>query len=306
MYIAPIQGHTDSAWRHFHQEIYGGSNFYFTPFIRCEHGEIRRHDLKDYISDINTNQNLEPQVIFRDMEELEILINSLADAGAQKINLNMGCPFPLQTGKGRGAGFISNLNEAKLLPDLLGKYSSDISFSAKMRLGFKHIDEWKSIMPVLNDIDLRFIALHPRVAKQQYSGELEIDAFTRFMNDSRHPVIFNGEIHTPDDIRNIKNRFPEIADVMCGRGILGRPSLAAEYEENSDWATEKRIETMLKFHRRLLNYYEETLCGEQQVLSKIKPFWEYAEEEIGRAAWKAVRKAGNMARYHSAVAKIGK
>ncbi len=41
-----------------------------------------------------------PQVIFRDMEELDLLLTALEDEGATRINLNMGCPFPLQTGKG--------------------------------------------------------------------------------------------------------------------------------------------------------------------------------------------------------------
>jgi hypothetical protein len=61
---------------------------------------------------------------------------------------------------------------------------------------------------------------------------------------------------------------------------------------------------MMEFHRALLGHYEETLCGDAQVLAKIKPFWEYAEDEIGRKAWKAIRKASNMARYHSAVAMV--
>ncbi len=61
---------------------------------------------------------------------------------------------------------------------------------------------------------------------------------------------------------------------------------------------------MLGFHRELLDHYTSILCGDSQIISKIKPFWEYAEAEIGRKAWKAIRKAGNMAKYHSAVAMI--
>ncbi|MDE7179812.1 MAG: tRNA-dihydrouridine synthase family protein, partial [Muribaculaceae bacterium] len=72
-----------------------------------------------------------------------------------------------------------------------------------------------------------------------------------------------------------------------------------------EWTRDKRLEKMLDFHRVLLRHYTETLCGESQVVSKIKPFWEYAEEEIGRKAWKAIKKASNIAKYHSAVAMIG-
>lgn len=61
---------------------------------------------------------------------------------------------------------------------------------------------------------------------------------------------------------------------------------------------------MLGFHRRLLEHYSSSLCGESQIISKIKPFWEYAEDEIGRKAWKAIKKATNIAKYHSAVAMV--
>ena len=117
-------------------------------------------------------------------------------------------------------------------------------------------------------------------------------------------IVFNGEVKTSKDIAEVALRFPGISGVMTARGILSRPSLIAEYEEGQDWDREKRIDKMLEFHGKLLHHYESTLCGDSQILSKIKPFWEYAEEEIGRKAWKMIKKASNMAKYHSAVAMI--
>lgn len=303
IYIAPVQGHTDAAWRHFHQETYGGDNSYFTPFIRCDHGELRKQDLKDFTSPLNDNIDLEPQVIFRDMDELDILLSRLAAEGAEKVNLNMGCPFPLQTGKGRGAGFLRNIEESKKMPVILNKYPA-LSYSVKMRLGYEDPTEWKNIMPILNTLDLRHIAVHPRVARQQYSGGLYFDQFEAILSESQNPVIFNGEIHTPDDIENITQKYPSIAGVMTARGILGRPSLAQEYESGQELNRIERISKMLEFHRILFDHYSSILCGDSQIISKIKPFWEYAEDEIGRKAWKAIKKAGNIAKYHSAVAMI--
>lgn len=310
IYIAPVQGHTDAAWRHFHNEVYGGNHLYFTPFMRCEHGDLRNKDLKDFLSNLNSDIRLEPQVIFRDMNELEVLLVKLVENGATSINLNIGCPFPLQTGKGRGAGFIGNIEEAAKLPALLSRFP-DIRFSIKMRLGFEKPDEWKGIIDILNSLELSNLYVHPRVARQQYGGELHLDQFKEILELSRNPIVFNGDIKTPEDINYIKKLFPAISGVMTGRGILGRPSLALEYDNMKDETSPRdfdrdvRLERMLDFHRKLFNYYSENLCGESQILSKIKPFWEYAEEEIGRKAWKAIKKASNMAKYHSAVALIG-
>ena len=302
--IAPVQGHTDAAWRCFHKKIYGGNHIYYTPFIRLEKGEFRKHDLKDYCSDLNDGIELVPQVIFKDTLELETLIAGLINVGAKKIDMNIGCPFPLQTAKGRGAGFIRNNDEFSKIPPLLEKYS-DITFSVKMRLGYEDPKEWRAVMPILNCMRLHHITIHPRVAKQQYKGELNFDEFNSFLSESENPVIFNGDIKYPEDIERVKNSYPNIAGVMTARGILGRPSLLAEHESGSDWSMERRISTMIQFHKELLNHYESTLCGDTQILSKIKPFWEYAEDEIGRKSWKLIKKASNMAKYHSAVATVG-
>lgn len=301
--IAPVQGHTDSAWRHFHKEVYGGNHTYYTPFIRLEKGEFRKHDLKDYTSDLNDNHDVTAQMIFRNLEELRPLVEGLVNIGANKIDLNSGCPFPLQTAKGRGAGFIANKEEYSKIPELIRQYP-DVDFSLKMRLGFSDPDEWQGVMDTINEMPLTHVTLHPRVAKQQYGGELYLDRFEEFLDACNHPVIFNGEIKTPVDIAEIKEKYPKIAGIMTARGILGRPSLLAEFESGSEWSKDERIEKMLKFHRQLLSHFEATLCGDSQILSKIKPFWEYAEEEIGRKAWKAIKKASNIAKYHSAVAMI--
>jgi len=304
LYIAPVQGHTDAAWRHFHHKVYGGDLRYFTPFMRADHGEMRRQDLRDYTSALNDGLTLEPQVIFRNMEELEILLYGLREAGATEVNLNMGCPFPLQTGKGRGAGFLRNTEEIARLAETLARYP-ELSYSVKMRLGYENPDEWRNVMPVLNALKLRHVDVHPRVAKQQYGGELNLGQFEEILATSDNPVVFNGGLRTPADMRHIAGKYDGISGMMMARGVLGRPSLAIEYEQGEEWSPAERIEKMLQFHRLLLDHYTSTLCGESQILSKIKPFWEYSEEEIGRKAWKAIRKAGNVAKYHSAIALIG-
>lgn len=302
IYIAPVQGHTNAAWRHFHHKIYGGNHKYFTPFMRCEHGEVRLKDLRDFNNILNEGINLEPQVIFRSMEELDTLLQTLVGTGATKVNLNMGCPFPMQTAKGRGAAFIGNVSEAAKLPGLLAKYP-DVRFSVKMRLGMDDPDEWRGIIGILNSIDLDNIYVHPRVARQKYGGELYLDRFSEILGNSVNPVVYNGEITGPEDIGKIEETFPAINGVMTARGILGRPSLAIEYQEG-EWPREKRIDKMLEFHDQLLSHYKQHLCGDSQILSKIKPFWEYSEAEIGRKVWKSIRKAVTLNKYQTALTQL--
>lgn len=302
-HFAPVQGHTDAAYRHFHNATYGTALRHYTPFIRLENGSLRPRDVKDLLSDLNEGIDLTPQIIFRDAEELNTLIAKLTELGAQRIDLNMGCPFPLQTGHGRGAATVANSALADAVVEAVNA-NPDIDFTVKMRLGMEKPDEWKPLLKRLNTISLDHITLHPRVARQQYGGEVDLGQFGEFLSASTNPVVYNGDIRTPADIDRIKGMYPGIAGIMIGRGLLGRPSLVTEYLQGAEWEQPRRLETMLAFHRNLMRHYASVLCGDSQVLSKIQPFWEYAEGETGRQAWKALRKAKNMPKYHSALSTL--
>lgn len=47
IHFAPLQGYTDAAYRQAHACIFGGIDTYYSPFVRMEHGEIHRKDIRD-------------------------------------------------------------------------------------------------------------------------------------------------------------------------------------------------------------------------------------------------------------------
>ncbi|MDE5797007.1 MAG: tRNA-dihydrouridine synthase family protein, partial [Muribaculaceae bacterium] len=244
MHFAPVQGHTDAPYRHFHAQVYGGNLTYYTPFIRLEHGQLRRRDINDFTSELNNELTLVPQIIFRDEDELFTLAHLLYESGARRIDLNMGCPFPLQTGHGRGAATVANDKLGTAMTRLTHDMH-DISFSLKMRLGFSDPDEWHILLPHLNKARLLHVTVHPRIAKQQYSGQLYLDRFQKLLDNCSHPVIYNGDLQTPEDIARIYSQFPKVADIMIGRGLLGRPSLGAEMSEGREWTSDERRQKLL-------------------------------------------------------------
>lgn len=306
LHAAPLQGHTDAAWRRLHSEIYGDGRgaaavTYYTPFVRLEKNDPRRHDMRDFTSPLNEGVDLIPQIIFGTAEEFRRLVDSLVAVGAGRINLNCGCPFPLQTARGRGAASLA------LLPDIasvMAEYPS-VDFSLKMRPGMTRPDEWRAVVDTINVMPLTAVTMHPRTAKQQYRGELHREEFAAFLSECRHPVIFNGDLLVPADIDAVTESYPGLAGIMAGRGLVGRPSLFAEYAGGGEWDRARRLDAMLRLHDRLYAHYCRTLCGDSQILSKIKPFWEYSEAEIGRKAWKALHKAMTPAKYRAALSMIG-
>lgn len=263
IFSAPIQGLTETAWRHFHHMIYGdGVTAYHTPFLRVERGEIRRRDLRDLASDINAGLRLVPQIIFRDMREFRMLCDAVSAAGYRQIDINMGCPFPPQVHHGRGAGMIANVS---LLTELAGEMScryGDMEFFVKMRLGVKDPAEWRESIDALNALPLTHVTVHPRTASQQYSGELHLGEFAHLLRQSAHSVIFNGDITEPRHIDETLERFPGIAGLMIGRGMFSRPSIVAEWRSGEEWDVDRRLNAVKRLHALVYDYYRDTLSGD--------------------------------------------
>lgn len=309
IFAAPLQGYTEAPFRHFHTGVYGtcggAADVYYTPFVRVEHGEPRSRDLRDTRSPLNANHTVVPQIIARDAAEFSMLTDLLIADGHPTIDLNMGCSFPPQVRKGRGAGLIPRHDELLTIAYMMhDKAERGTQFTIKMRLGIDSPDEWMDSIDVINSMPLTHVTVHPRVARQQYGGSLYLNEFSSLLDRLRHPVVFNGDLRTPADIEAVSQRFPTIKAVMTGRGLLARPSLIAEWREGRTWDRDKRIRHLLALHDGIRQHYESTLCGETQILSKLKPFWDYLEEEIGHKTAKAIRKAPTLPRYTEVIAFI--
>ncbi len=294
--VAPLQGLTEAVWRSVHFAMFGsqqGSVEYFTPFIRVEKGEVRSRDLRDFTSDLNDGIDLTPQIIFRDVEEWKLLVDTLAEAGARRIDMNMGCPFPPQVKKGRGAGMIVRPNMIEEIAKAMDEYGDLIEFSVKMRLGVKDSLDAMELVDILNSMPLRHIAVHPRTVSQQYKGDLRLDALAELSLKLRHPVIFNGEVSTPSQIVELAYAS-KYNGVMVGRGLLTRPSLFAEYRLGRELSQKEREENFLKLIKSIESALANRLCGAAQLRDKMKPYWEYAPDTLDKKIIKLGKKNGTI------------
>lgn len=296
---APLQGYTEAPFRHFHSEIYGGAGAltYFSPFVRIEKGEPRPRDMRDVTSPLNANHRLIPQIIFRDATEFRLLVSTLRESGHNRVDLNLGCPFVPQVRKGRGAGMLQAPNRLREIADIMAADYPDIGFSVKMRLGVSDPAEWRLLMPLINTMPLTHLTAHPRTAAEQYSGPLHPDEFASIADSCVHPLIFNGDITTPEMIDELRRRFPALAGVMIGRGLLSHPSIFAEWTSGHEWHPDERREAILRLHAAILGLYTRTLSGDTQILAKIKPLWDYFGTDFGRKTVKKLLKSPTLPAY---------
>ena len=300
IYSAPLQGFTEAVWRNVHSSLFGGVDGYYTPFLRYEHGEIRNKDIRDVERKNNTAQNLVPQLIAATPEEMHPLLELIAKEGYTRVDINMGCSFPLQMRKRHGAGLLPYPD---LVADLMTEVAQhpEFSFSVKMRLGCNSKDEWKELISILNDAPLRHITMHPRLGIEQYKKPVDVDAFARFYAACKHPVIYNGDLNTLADIQRIEQQFPNLKGIMLGRGLLANPALGLEYRAGHELTNREKATLLSTMHQQMYDIMVLRLQGNTQFLSKMKPYWEYLLPDMLKRDKKAILKATTIEKYMSAV-----
>lgn len=307
LHFAPLQGFTEAPYRRVHQEVCGGIDAYYTPFIRIEHGQIRKKDLREALPEQNDGVHVIPQIIASDAKEFQQLAEKLVAIGHRELDVNMGCPFPLQTRLGRGSGILPHADKVKEILEAMKRLheTDGVTLSIKMRLGQESAEESLVLLPLINEVPLQHLTLHPRIGRNQYKGKLDMESFERFLSGCQVPIVFNGLLTSVEEIQAIVARFPQLEGVMIGRGLLSRPTLAQEFVSGQNYSIDQVQKSVLEMHKRLLSHYEDAIeGGESQLVQKMQSFWEYLEPTFGHKAIKKILKAGNYRNYREAVSNI--
>ncbi len=301
IFAAPLQGFTEAAWRNAHEAVFGGVDAYYTPFVRLEKGEIRNKDRKEVSCERNKVAHLIPQVIASAPEELTALVDFLVAQGYREVDLNMGCPFPPVAHRKMGSGLLPYPERVEALLEALRAYP-DTTFSVKMRLGWQEPDEWRTVLPLLNRSAVKQITLHPRVGRQQYKGEVNMEEFASFYESCEVPLVYNGDLHSVEELKQVAACFPRLSGLMIGRGLLANPSVAVAFREGHEWQQEELYRRVSEMHDRILAAYGQSLeGGEAQLLQKMKTLWEYLLPDMDKKARKQLLKCSRLDAYLRAV-----
>jgi len=298
--MAPFRGITTRAFRNAFTTHIGGCDLLYAPFISGT-GTKRVHP--DKLIDLlprNEEAPVVPQVLSNSAEEIILLGNALYDHGYTILNWNLGCPFSRIARKKKGSGILPY---PELLDRLLDKIFSEtrIGISIKTRLGYHSPEEIWKIWPVLNRYPLQEVILHPRTGKQLYKGQADPEAFARWRDESRHPLVYNGDIANVTVFRNFCNLFPGQTQWMPGRGILTDPFLALSIK-NALPGEETRRERLINFHQALQEYVA-SIPGDARQLGWMKAIWHYLAGSFANSTEvsRRIKRSCNPEAYQAAV-----
>lgn len=288
---APLQGVTDNVWRMAQHSVFGGVDAYYAPFMRVERGEVRRKDLRDVEPDRNAGITLIPQILACQPDHALMMVDALKQRGYSRIDVNLGCPFPPIALHRKGSGMLAYPELAEALFTALAAVDG-VEYSVKMRLGWDQPDQWRDILPLMDILKPVNIAVHPRIGKQQYKGDLDIGQFEALMAASPWPIVYNGGLRTVEDIEVVVSRYPNLAAVMVGSGLAANPGMFAPDATPDDYR---------RFHDLLVDGYTDQLNGgEAQLVRHLQDIWQTFLPGTGHKLFKAIRKSRTLDQYQTA------
>jgi nifR3 family TIM-barrel protein len=166
------------------------------------------------------------QLLGGDPDVLAEASRRLEAAGADAIDLNMGCPVSKIVAKGQGAALMRDPLRAAVIFRTLRK-AVGVPFTIKIRSGWdERTVNAVEIARIAEGEGVDAITVHPRTRSQQYTGRAPWDVIREVVAAVSVPVAGNGDVKTHDDARALIVETG-CAAVMIGRGALGAPWIFA-------------------------------------------------------------------------------
>lgn len=222
--IAPMTGVSDLPFRRAASRL--GAAYVATEMVACELFARGRPDVVRRAAVGDGLPLTVIQLVGRDARWLAKGAAMAEAAGADIIDINMGCPAKEVTGALSGSALMRDLDEAeRLIAATVGATKRPVTL--KMRLGW---DERSRNAPQLaaraERAGVRAITVHGRTRCQFYAGQADWSAVAEVKSATKLPVIVNGDIVDAETARVALARSGADA-VMLGRGSYGRPWVAA-------------------------------------------------------------------------------
>lgn len=315
IYLAPLEGVTDSIYRKTFMEFYGGVDKVYTPFLApCATRKFTTREYRDIDPELNDTGITVPQLLTSNAEHFLWAAAEIAALGYLEINLNLGCPSGTVVAKKKGSGFLfypEELDEFlyKVFDELelrCGKKGAKApNISIKTRLGKLSPDEFYRILEVYNKYPISELTIHPRVQTDFYKGPVRMEYFHFAYDNSESPLVYNGDIKTVRGAQELENKYPDINAIMIGRGLIANPELALAVRSDA-LDTNLNYERLKEFHDSLLGQYTKLLSGDNPVLHRMKELWMFwqtafpgKEKEI-----KEIKKSNSLQIYRISVANL--
>ena len=173
------------------------------------------------------------QLFGQDPQIMRSAARAVAAAGADAIDLNMGCPVPKVCKTGSGAALLDDPDTAVAVAKA-ARLGSGLPVTVKLRSGRRPGEQsgFELAHRLVKEAGVAAIGFHPRSASVQHKGVPDYDLAARLAQTLDAPVILTGGLRDAQFIRAAFERTCVTA-VMLARGCLGNPWLFQQLLDGS-------------------------------------------------------------------------
>lgn len=218
--LAPMSGLTDAPFRQVAEDL--GAGLSFSEMVASRELAVKSEDAVRRLERGRHGLPLAVQLSGRDVELTAEAARIAEGAGADIIDLNLGCPARRVTGGFAGAALMREPERAQRLIDAVIA-AVNVPVTVKMRLGW---DDASRNAPLIalkaEQSGARMISVHARTRNQFYKGRADWAYVARVSEPLSIPLLINGDISSLEDAAEAM-AVSGASGVMIGRGAMGRP-----------------------------------------------------------------------------------
>jgi tRNA-dihydrouridine synthase B len=265
--LAPMAGVSVQAFRR--QGRRYGAGLVCSEMVSCAGLEHRNERTLGYLRVATDEHPLAIQIFGSEPTAMAEAARLVVAAGADLVDINFGCPVRKVTKTGAGATLLEDPERAARIVDAVAT-AVDAPVSVKMRRGLENGSRaCLQLGPRLVDAGAQSLTLHPRSAKQMYTGEAEHSLTAEFVDAVPVPVVASGDITSRAKAQAVLATTGAAA-VMVGRAAQGNPWVLREIME-ADAAEPSREEVAAE----LVLFIRETAreLGEQRATGFLRKFY---------------------------------
>ena len=218
--LAPMAGVSVQAFRR--QGRRYGAGLVCSEMVSCAGLEHQNERTLGYLRVARDEHPLAIQIFGSEPAVMAEAARMVVAAGADIVDINFGCPVRKVTKTGAGATLLDDPDRACAIVDAVAS-TVDVPVSVKMRRGLEDGSRACLVVgPQLVAAGAATLTLHPRSARQMYTGEADHSLTAELVEIVDVPVIASGDITSRARAQGVL-AMTGAAAVMVGRGAQGNP-----------------------------------------------------------------------------------
>jgi nifR3 family TIM-barrel protein len=204
-----------------------GAGLVCSEMVSCAGIEHRNERTLGYLRVASDEHPLAIQIFGSDPGVMAEAARMVAAAGADLVDINFGCPVRKVTKTGAGATLLDDPDQAARIVSAVAG-AVDIPVSVKMRRGLENGSRrCLEVGPRLVEAGAQTLTLHPRSARQMYTGQADHSLTAELVSLVDVPVIASGDVTSRARAQAVL-ATTSAAAVMVGRAAQGNPWVLAE------------------------------------------------------------------------------